>query len=322
MKKIRIGLYGMNGHQIHQALLAHPLGECVATAAIDAGELPAALRQAQHIRHYDTLDDLLQDERVELVSLCSPRRRDQAQEAIRSLTASKHVYAEKPCALTEHDLDAILAAVARTGQQFHEMAGTAFEQPYLAMRRLTQAGSLGTIVQVLAQKSYPYHDQRPQDEDVDGGLLLQVGVHALRFVEHVAGTRISNIHALETRLGNPRPGGLNMAVSVMMRLDNGGVASAVINYLNPPAFGSWGNEALRIFGTQGFVEAVDGGTRTRLVLKQEDLGPISTDEPSQDYLELYLASLLGQGVMPLSLEDELHPTRMVIRAKTNLAKGT
>lgn len=43
------------------------------------------------------------------------------------------------------------------------------------------------MVQVIAEKSYPYHERRPRDEDVDGGLILQCGVHAMRFVEHVAG---------------------------------------------------------------------------------------------------------------------------------------
>jgi predicted dehydrogenase len=295
--KIGIGLYGTNGHQVHEKLVNDPLGVCVAVAAFDQAMLPDELRSDPNIRHYPTLEDLLQDK------------------AIRCLEAGKHAYAEKPCAMTEEDLDAIIAAAQRTGRQFHEMAGTAFAQPYLAIRRLVQSGVLGTIVQVLVQKSYPYHDRRPQDEDVDGGMLMQAGVHATRFIEHVTGLKIVSIQAIETRLGNPKPGNLRMASSVMASLENGAVASIVVNYLNMLPFGQWGNETLRIFGTQGFVEAVDGGTRTRLVLKDEDRGPLSLDEPSQDYLDFFMKSLHGQDEMPLSLEDELHPTRMVIRAK-------
>ena len=313
--KTSIGLYGVNGHQIQANLIGHPLGECVAAAAIERAALPVPLRDDPNLSIYPSLEGLLQDERVELISLCSPRRADQAHEAICCLEAGKHVYAEKPCATQEADLDAILAAAQRTGRQFHEMAGTAFLQPYLAMRRVVQSGVLGRIVQVLAQKSYPYHDQRPQDEDVDGGLLLQVGVHAARFIEHVAGLKILSLDAVETSLGNPQPVDLRMAVSLTARLEGGAVACIALNYLNQLSFGQWGNESLRIFGTQGFVEAVDGGTRTHLVLKDEDRGPLLLEEPGQDYLDLYLKLLLGLGEMPLSLEDELHPTRMLIRAK-------
>ena len=321
MSKIRIGLYGTNGHQIQRELVDHPLGACVATAAFDLDRLPEPLQQDSTITHYATLDELLEDERVDLVSLCSPCRRDQAREAIRCLEAGKHVYAEKPCAMTEADLDLIITTAHRTGKVFHEMAGTAFVQPYRAMRDLVQAGTLGTVVQVLAQKSYPYHDRRPQDEDVDGGLLLQAGVHALRFVEHVAGIKVSQIWAVQTQLGNPGksdsgPAELRMATSMMMRLANGGVASIIANYLNPPAFGIWGNEHLRIFGTQGFVESVDGGARTRLVLNDEDRGPLALGDDLA-YLDMILASLVGPSSMPMALEEEVHPTRVLIRARAD-----
>jgi len=315
--KIGIGIYGSNGHQIQNLLINHRRAELVATAAFDPAKLPESLRKRSDIRHYETLDELLRDEQVEFVSLCSPRRRDQAKQAIRCLEAGKHVYAEKPCAMTEKELDAIIATSRRTGMQFHEMAGTAFTQPYLQMRRLVQAGTIGTVVQVLAQKSYPYHDRRPQDEDVDAGLTMQAGVHALRFVEHVACVQVKSIEAMETSLSNPKPGGLRMAVSMMMRLENGGVASVIANYLNPPTFGSWGNETLRIFGTKGFVEAVDGGARTRLVLNEQDKGMLNLDEPSISYLDMYLENLQEKTPMPFTLEAELHPTRMVIQAKAS-----
>jgi predicted dehydrogenase len=317
---IPIGLYGNNGHQIQNLLVNHPLGRLVATADFDRDALPAPLKDDAGIRHYDTLDELIADDEVALISLCAPRRRDQARQAIRCLKAGKHVYAEKPCAMTEAELDAIIATAHATGQVFHEMAGTAFEQPYLAMRQLVQGGALGPVVQVLAQKSYPYHDGRPQDEDVDGGLLLQVGVHALRFVEHVAGVRVRELLAIETQRGNPGDGDLRMATSMMARLENDGVASVLCNYLNPPAFGSWGNESLRIFGTEGFVEAVDGGTKTRLVLNDEDRGPLEITSGGKSYLDMILASLTGNALMPLALEDEVHPTRVLIRARADAAR--
>jgi hypothetical protein len=140
----------------------------------------------------------------------------------------------------------------------------------------------------------------------------------LRFVEHVAGVKVAEIAAVETQLGNPGDGDLRMATSLMIRLANGGVASVLCNYLNPPAFGPWGNETLRIFGTEGFVEAVDGGTKTRLVLNEEDRGPLDLSRPNRSYLDLYLASLTGPSLMPMALEDEVHPTRMLIRAKSTV----
>lgn len=311
---LRIGLYGANGHQIRCQVERREDVRLVAVAAMPQ----EAQQEDSAIASYDTLEDMLADDEIDLISLCSPRRRDQAAEAIQCLEAGKHVYAEKPCATTEEDLDAVIRAAAASRGIFHEMAGTVFAQPYLAMRELVGQGRIGAVVQALAQKSYPYHERRPQDEDVDGGLTLQNGVHAMRFIEHITALRIVDIEAMETQVGNPDPdGGLRMATSYMMRLENGAVASVVANYLNQKGFGQWGNEHVRIFGIDGFVEAVDGGARTRLVVGETDHGELDCSAPSRDYFDMFVEEILESQPMPLSLETELHPTRMVIRARDN-----
>lgn len=318
MRRIGIGLYGENGHQVGALLKSLPAARLVATAALSPATRTALGADWPEVRHVDTLDALLRDGEVECVSLCSPRRADQPRDAVQCLAAGRHVYAEKPCALSEPDLDAILAAASRAGCRFHEMAGTAFEQPYRAMRQLVGAGRLGTVVQVLAQKSYPMYPGRPQDEAIDGGLIAQNAIHAVRMIEHVGGVRVASVEALETALGNPvAGGGLRMAAALLMRLENGGVGTAIANYLNPAGFGRWGNETLRVFGTAGMVEATDGGTRTRLVIGDRDLGPLEVSEPSLDFFALMLEEIRGRGSLPIPLEEELHPTRVVIRARAS-----
>ena len=311
--KLGVGLYGSNGHQLTAAMLAaDPHARLVAVAGLRA---PI---KADGVRTYASLAEMLTDASVEVVSLCSPRRADQARDAIRCLEAGRHVYAEKPCALTERELDEILAVARRTGREFHEMAGTVFVQPYLEMRRLVRAGAIGDVIQVLVQKSYPYGSTRPQDEGIDGGLFLQAGIHAIRMVEHAAGVRIRSIQGWETGLGDPEPGAGKIAGAVQMGLENGGLATVIMNYLNLSDFKPRNNETLRIFGTKGFVESVDGGTRTRLATYAGVREPLDTSAPSQDYFRLLTAHLATGLPLPLTLEDELHPLRMLLRAKANL----
>jgi len=311
--KVRVGLYGTNGHQIQRALVDHPKAELTAVAAFRQEALPEPLRS---VRRYDTLPELLADGSVELVSLCSPRRTDQAADAIACLRAGKHVYAEKPCALTEPDLDAIVATADETGKQFHEMAGTLLDQPYAAMRECIAAGAIGTVVQILAQKSYPWHDNRPADEDIDGGLATQVGIYIFRFIQHIAGQTPVAVEMADTRLGNNVTGSeCRRAVSMLIRLANGGVASAVCNYLNPNPERYWGYEILRVFGTDGIVESNLATEEARLL--KPGAAPVSLDVtgPTKGYLDAFIDSLHGEDTMPLSIEDELNPTRWVIRAK-------
>ncbi|MDF3058913.1 MAG: oxidoreductase domain protein [Rariglobus sp.] len=322
-RRLGVALYGDNGHQVHERLADHPRARLVAIAEFPRGRLPVALRGSAEVKEYSNLTTLLRDPRVELVVLCSPRRVEQAGQAIRALRAGRHVYAEKPCALSEMELEDILAVAKETGCHFREMAGTAFEQPYFAMREIVRSGRLGRVVQVVAEKSYPYHERRPRNEEVDGGLILQCGVHAMRFVGHVAGVRVCSVRAMETTTGNPEgDGGLRMAACLMMELEGGGLASITANYLNPKGTGIWGYESLRIFGEHGMVESLRGGAHTRLVIGGTDHGPLSTETPGIDYLDAYLGLLTGAGDMPLTVEEELLPTRWVLRAKAGVAAAS
>ena len=317
-RKIGVGLYGSNGHQLRpDKFKSHPHARLVAVAATRASALP------EGVRRYQTLDELIGDPEVGIVSLCSPRRADQARDAIRCLEAGKHVYAEKPTALTEAELDAVLAAAKKAGREYHEMAGTAFAPNYAAMRRVVQEGKIGDVIQVLVQKSYRYGAGRPQDEAIDGGMFLQAGIHAARMVEHVGGVRIKTISGWETTFGKPEKekGDGKIAAAVQIGLENGGLATIIINYLNPghPSL-PHGYETLRIFGTKGFVESIDGGARTRWVTATEKVEPLER-VPGLDYFDAVAAHLVTGVAMPLTLEEELHPLRMLLRAKEELRAG-
>ena len=314
--KLKIGLYGINGHQIHRRLMDHPHGRLVAVAGMRNPEkIPGVMES--NARIYDTLEELLRDPEVELVSLCSPRRADQGKDAIACLRAGKHVYAEKPGALSEAELDEILSVAAERGMEFHEMTDTIYREPYWTMRSLVRSGKLGKVVQVYVQKSYPLRPWlRPQDEETDGGLIRWVGIHAIRFLEHITGERVKDVKMFQTHLGNKtEDSGLFTASSWAMTLENGGVASMCANYLNPKSFPTWGNEAVRVFGTEGMIEITDGATHSHWYDGMVDRGPIDFSESDcRDYLDLYLEHLRFGTPMPMTLEEELHPLRVVIRA--------
>lgn len=319
-RRLGVGLYGTNGHQLTAAKLAsHPHARLVAAAGLPPARVP------EGVRRYDSLDALLADPEVELVSLCSPRRADQARDAIRCLEAGRHVYAEKPSALTEADLDRILAAAQRAGKQFHEMAGTAFAPNYAAMRRLVRDGAVGDVVQIYVQKSYRYGATRPQDEAIDGGMFLQAGVHATRLVEHVGGVRMRSLTGWETTFGKPpgQDGAGKSAAAAHATLENGGLATITLNYLNPPGTTlPHGNETLRVFGTKGYVESIDGGQRTRLVTAGKITEPLELGGAGAgDYFDFYAAHLVRGEPMPLTLDEELHPLRQLLRAKEALRIG-
>lgn len=315
--KTKVALYGRNGHHIIRELTDNKRAELVAVCAIEPEILPEDLRNK--VIYYNSLEEMTDNKEIEIVSLCSPVRKDQEEQAVLCMKKGKHVYAEKPCAFTEEGIRRLIRTAKENNVIFREMIGTTFQQPYKAMRKVIRQGLIGEPVQVFAQKSYrSLFSRRPQDEAIDGGLTVQVGVHATRMIEHITGLKITESACIETKLGNPVPEGqLRTASSVIGTLENGGIFSMVINYLNPQGFGLHGNESLRIFGTKGMMEATDGGTKTRLIVEDKDFGPLDTSEPDDDYFELFLDKVRGEGELPFDDETAMHPTIAIVNAKKN-----
>ena len=156
--RVKVALYGGNGHQLHNAsdaFFAHC--EVVACAELLPYQLEKVQEQWPECEMLSGLDELISRSGFDLIVLCSPMRSNQAEDTIRCLEAGYHVYAEKPCALNEADLDRIVQVAEKTGRIFHEMAGTVCGQPYWTMREIVGSGVLGDVIQVLVQKKLSLH---------------------------------------------------------------------------------------------------------------------------------------------------------------------
>lgn len=320
-EKIKVGLYGQNGHQVNGKLYKHKNAEIVAISGVADDFKEDILKyHGENVKVYESLEDMLKNDEIDLVSLCSPERCNQAEDAIKCLKAGKHVYAEKPAAFSLQGLERILEVSRKTGFEFHEMADSVFTEPYFTVRKLVKSGKIGEVVQVYVQKSYPLNvNSRPQNEEKDGGLIRQAGIHAIRFLEHITGLYVDKVNVFQTHKGNKdEEKGLFTASSWAMTLSNGGVASACINYLNPKGFGKWGNESVRFFGTKGMLEITDGARKTHLYTENADEGEIdASNSDCIDFLDLYINHLLLGTEMPMTLEEELHPLKVVIKAFEN-----
>jgi predicted dehydrogenase len=321
---LRIGCYGINGHTLFGAGGHLGRAQIVAVAGVTDAQYEALRKDAPETiaatPRYASLDDLLAYGDLDLIALCSPRRDEQAGHTVAALEAGKHVYAEKPLALTIEDLARIRAAVRQSGCQVRACTGSSYDSTHCAMKAAVASGKIGEVVQVFAQKSYPYHDDRPQDRGMDGGLILQAGIHAVCFARWVTGREFAAVSAFDTRLGNPRQGDLHMAASICFELDSGAVGVACFNYLQPRTDPFWGNDQLRVHGTRGMVETVDGYTR-RSVTTAEHKRRALRLVPQPSFFQAYVDLLLDGTPMRASNEDALRETEVVIRMQEAAETG-
>ena len=314
-RRVGVGLYGSNGHQLSHREILSAGGFLAAACACGQNTMEKAAHRCE------TLEELLAYPAVEVVSICAPVRSQQWNAVQAALLRGKHVYAEKPCVMDTVHWENLMALAESRGLIFCEMAGTFLDPVYRRAGEVVKGGMIGQTVQVFAQKSYPYADWRPQDENVDGGLILQNAVYGLRFVEHIAGERAASVQAWQTALGNPLQGGLKMAAALNVTLRSGGLATIIANYLNPPSTGCWGNEELRIFGTKGYLRTNQHEQCVELYTRDGRQRLPGLEGPG--LFEILLRSI-GEGrEFPFSPRELARPTRLAIWAweHANIWKG-
>jgi predicted dehydrogenase len=89
-------------------------------------------------------DDVLSDGAIDAVVIAAPAA-DHARLALRALEAGKHVFVEKPLALTVEDAEAVVAAAAAAGRTLMVGHLLQYHPAFLALRDLVASGRLGDL---------------------------------------------------------------------------------------------------------------------------------------------------------------------------------
>jgi len=133
---------------------------------------------------YDTYEKALADPHVQAVVLATPHSLHPAQ-VIAAAHAKKHVFCEKPFALTKADAAAAVAAT----QQAHVTLGLGYNRRFhpemTTLRNQIRSGELGTILHVEATMTFPNglfltpDAWRADKHETPCGALTPMGVHAI-----------------------------------------------------------------------------------------------------------------------------------------------
>jgi predicted dehydrogenase len=153
------------------------------------------------------LDRVLADSEIDAVDICvpTPSHRDVAE---RAFAAGKHVFLEKPLALTVEDAEAIVAAAHRSGKIFMVGLVLRFWPEYVELQRLVERGELGRPRAVFAQRLSPPADWAEwlRDRERSGGTAVDLMIHDFDQMNALLGTPRS-VYASE-----PEPGHVHAVV--------------------------------------------------------------------------------------------------------------
>jgi predicted dehydrogenase len=143
-----------------------------------------AFAEAQRFRLADNYAAVLADPKVDAVVLATPHSLH-AQELAAAAAAGKHVFCEKPFALTKADAEASAGAARQTGITLGLGYNRRFHPEMTKLRQQIRSGALGTILHVEATMTFPNglflkpDAWRADKHETPCGALTPMGVHAI-----------------------------------------------------------------------------------------------------------------------------------------------
>ncbi|WP_022885588.1 Gfo/Idh/MocA family protein [Glaciibacter superstes] len=138
----------------------------------------APLDHAPSARFVTELDDVLADDEVDILSVCTPTP-THASIAIRALEAGKNVLLEKPIALGVDEAHAIAEAAANSTATLMVAHVVRFFRGYQELRETADAGGLGPVRSVDASRLSALSRGQSwlDDESLSGGVLVDFAIH-------------------------------------------------------------------------------------------------------------------------------------------------
>jgi len=156
----------------------------VAAATRSASEDAAAFTAANGLRLAGGLDELLAEPAIDAIVLATPHSLH-SEQVIATAAAGKHVFCEKPFALTKAEAQAAVDATLAAGVTLGLGYNRRFHPEMTKLRERIRSGELGVIEHVEATMTFPNalslsgDAWRAQREETPCGGLTPMGVHAI-----------------------------------------------------------------------------------------------------------------------------------------------
>lgn len=254
LKPVRIGLIGAGRMgSFHAENLAYRVPG--ATLAAVADPLPGAAEKLASTlgvtTAYSDLQALLEDPEIDAVAIAAPAR-THAEWVIAAANAGKHVFCEKPMAVTLDEADRAIAAAKRAGVVLQVGFNRRFDSGFAAAIAAVKAGENGTTQLSRSLTRDPgLHDPAPIPPWT---IFFETLIHDFDTLLHFNhGAKPVEVYAIADALVRPdfKDKGLLDTAVVTLRFDNGAIAIAEANFQAVYGYDVRGE----VFGSKGMLQA-------------------------------------------------------------------
>jgi len=264
---------------------------------------------------HDSYEEVLANPQVQAVVLATPHTQH-AQQILAAAAAGKHVFTEKPFALTTASAEAAVRACTSAGVTLAVGYNWRFQPALQTLRHMLKTNMLGTLLHLEGNfcgpgiYRFPSNHWRQSREEGPGGGMTGRGVHIVDAFLYLAG-RVASVHAQSSR--RVLDTGIDDTTSMLFRFEGGatGYLGTVIATAE-----TW---RMQVFGSTGWVEFGDVEHLTTWQMKVchfdpanvyvhpkpevRTFPPMSTERAE---LEHFALAVLERRPLALANGDEVH----------------
>lgn len=187
MRKLGVGMIG-TGWVSGEHIKAFQKNEHTEVIGICSREKSRAEAQAgemglENCQGYDSLDAMLKDERINIISICTPHHQH-AEQAIQCAEAGKHLLIEKPIAINLASLKQLQSAIEKTKVKTVVSFVLRWNPLFDNIKAMLADGTIGQVF--YAEVDYlhgigPWYKQYPWNikKEIGASNLLTAGCHAV-----------------------------------------------------------------------------------------------------------------------------------------------
>ena len=334
MKKFNVGIIGYGWVATAHIPAINDTTQGTVSAVCSSRPQDAAALSAKYgspISTYTSLDEMLEDPSVNVVSICSFPQ-DHGNQAVKAAKAGKHLIIEKPLALSWEDCQRIETAVHDAGVQACICFEGRYSGQFQSTRAVIDSGLLGKIH--YGEVDY-YHGIGPWygqfrwniREDAGGSALLTAGCHALDALLLCMDGEVETVTSLSTKSSSDifQPYEYKTTSVTLLRFKDGriGKCAAVVDCLQPYYFhthlcGSEGSLLDNKFHSNKL--HTNKAVWSELSMKMMDSGDVS-DHPYTAQFQAFFDALDRNEEMPLTGLTQAMRTHRVIFAADASAKS-
>jgi len=257
---------------------------------------------------------IFHDSEVDLV-MVTTRHNSHARMAIEALKARKHVFVEKPLALNQEELEAVIAAYVLSGKTVSIGFNRRFAPLALQMKKALGSGNTPMNIIATMNAGFIPPNVWVHDMEVGGGRIIGEACHFIDLITYLSGSKVKAV-CMNAMGVNPEENTDN--ATILLNYENG--TNGVINYFSNGSKG-YSKERVEVYHQERTLIMDNWRKLKGFGFKNFSSASSGQDKGHQNQFNLLIDSIQKGGNPIIPMDELVNTTKASFAAIESLKNG-